>query len=45
MQPTEEKPDAEIVPIFGSWRNIYLAVVIVNVLWITGAYLFTRFPY
>ena len=44
MPPTEE-PDSERVPVFGAWRTIYVAVVVVNLIAMTLVYVFSRFPY
>jgi len=33
------------VPVFGTWRNIYTAVIVVIVLMIAFVFAFSRFPY
>jgi hypothetical protein len=33
------------VPLFGTWRNIYTAVLVVIVLMIAFVFAFSRFPY
>jgi hypothetical protein len=43
-QPVEERGEAT-VPVFGTWRSIYTAVVVVNLIAILFVYFFSRFPY
>jgi hypothetical protein len=50
VQPTPPAPapdddDTDPVPIFGSWRAIYTAVIATAVLWIVLAALFSRWPF
>jgi hypothetical protein len=33
------------VPVFGTWRNIYAAVIVVNLMAMALVYVFSRFPY
>ena len=35
----------DVVPLFGTWRNIYAAVVIVNLLAMAFVFLFSRFRF
>ncbi len=41
----EANSDAGHVPIFGTWRRIYLCVIAVNLIAMTLVYVFSRFPY
>ncbi|MEO5762767.1 MAG: hypothetical protein ABIR28_10700 [Vicinamibacteria bacterium] len=45
MSQADENSDSGAVPLFGTWRNIYTAVVVVIVLMIGFVYAFSRFPY
>ena len=45
MPPATEEANPESVPIFGTWRRIYTAVVLVNLAAMLLVYLFSRFPY
>ncbi len=46
MVPTgDDNSDTGRVPIFGSWRGIYAAVIIANVVVMILIYLFSRFSY
>ena len=46
MPPTgDDNSDTGRVPIFGTWRGIYTAVIIANVVVMVLIYLFSRFPY
>ena len=40
-----ENSDSGPVPIFGTWRTIYLAVIVVNLIAMALVHLFSRFPY
>jgi uncharacterized membrane protein len=40
-----ENSDSGPVPIFGTWRRIYLSVIIVNLIAMALVFLFSRFPY
>lgn len=40
-----ENSDTGHVPIFGTWRAIYLTVIVVNVLAMVFVYLFSKFPF
>lgn len=33
------------MPIFGTWRAIYVSVIVVNLLAIAFVYLFSKFPF
>jgi hypothetical protein len=41
----DQNSDTGLVPVFGTWRNIYTAVIFVIVLMIAFVFLFSRFPY
>jgi anti-sigma-K factor RskA len=41
----DQNSDTGHVPVFGTWRNIYAAVIIVIVLMIAFVFAFSRFPY
>jgi hypothetical protein len=49
LEPTTPPPpprdDEDPVPIFGSWRAIYTAVIVTAVLWIVLAAAFSRWPF
>ena len=45
MSTPNEKSDPELVPVFGTWRRIYVAVIVVNLIAIALVYVFSRFPY
>ncbi len=45
MSTPNEKSDPELVPVFGTWRRIYAAVIVVNLIAMALVYLFSRFPY
>ena len=46
MAPTgDDNSDTGRVPVFGSWRGIYVAVIIANVAVMVLIYLFSRFSY
>jgi hypothetical protein len=40
-----DKTDPESVPLFGTWRMIYGAVIAINLIAMALVYLFSRFPY
>jgi uncharacterized membrane protein len=41
----DENSDTGHVPVFGTWRNIYTAVIVVIVLMIAFVFAFSWFPY
>ena len=41
----DENSDTGVVPVFGTWRTIYTAVIVVIVLMIGFVFAFSRFPY
>ena len=41
----DQNSDTGLVPLFGTWRNIYTAVLIVIVFMIGFVFVFSRFPY
>jgi hypothetical protein len=41
----DQNSDTGLVPVFGTWRNIYTAVIVVIVLMIAFVFAFSRFPY
>jgi hypothetical protein len=41
----DQNSDTGHVPLFGTWRNIYTAVLVVIVLMIAFVFAFSRFPY
>lgn len=41
----DQNSDTGHVPVFGTWRNIYAAVLITIVLMIAFVFAFSRFPY
>ena len=41
----DQNSDTGFVPVFGTWRNIYTAVLVVIVLTISFVFVFSRFPY
>ena len=41
----DQNSDTGHVPLFGTWRNIYAAVIVVILLMIGFVFLFSRFPY
>ena len=43
--PGGANSDTGHVPIFGTWRRIYISVVVVNLVAMALVYLFSRFPY
>jgi hypothetical protein len=46
MPPTgDENSDSGRVPVFGTWRAIYVSVIIANLIVMTLIYLFQRFPF
>ena len=45
MSSPANKSDPEYVPVFGTWRAIYTAVIVVNVIVIVLVAIFSRFPY
>ena len=42
---SDENSDSGRVPVFGTWKAIYLSVIAANLLVITLVYLFSRFPF
>ena len=40
-----ENSDTGHVPVFGTWRRIYISVIVVNLLAIAFVYLFSNFPF
>ena len=40
-----DKSNPEFVPVFGTWRTIYGAVIVVNLIAILLVYLFSRFRF
>jgi len=40
-----EPPNEETVPLFGSWRRAYTAVVVCNLLVLGLLFLFSRWPF
>lgn len=46
MPPTgDDNSDSGRVPVFGTWRAIYVSVVVANLIVMTLIYLFSRFPF
>lgn len=45
MDASDQNSDTGPVPVFGTWRAIYIWVVVVNLLAMTGVYFFSNFPY
>ena len=45
MRTPADKSDPEVVAFFGSWRAIYAAVLVLNLVAIAFVYLFSRFPF
>lgn len=45
MPKPEDPSDPERVPVFGTWRTIYVSVIVVNVIAMVLVYLFSTFPY
>ena len=45
MPSPVEPPDQGRVPVFGTWRAIYISVIVVNVIAMALVYLFSKFPY
>ena len=43
--PGDQNSDTGHVPVFGTWRNIYAAVIVVIVFVIGFVFVFSRFPY
>ncbi|MEO8362276.1 MAG: hypothetical protein ABI672_19780 [Vicinamibacteria bacterium] len=43
--PGDDNSDTGRVPIFGTWRAIYISVIVANVLAILLVALFSHFPY
>ncbi len=41
----DQNSDTGYVPVFGTWRNIYVSVIVVILLMIGFVFLFSRFPY
>ena len=40
--PADDNPDSEAPPVLGSWRNIYLVVLVLHLLLLLGFYLISR---
>lgn len=45
MDASDQNSDTGHVPLFGTWRTIYIWVVVMNVLAMTAVYVFSNFPY
>jgi hypothetical protein len=45
MSPSDENSDTGVVPLFGTWRAAYSAVIVVIVLMIAFVFAFSRYPY
>ena len=45
MPAPNDKSNPEFVPVFGTWRAIYGAVVVVNLIAMALVYLFSRFRF
>lgn len=43
--PGGPNSDTGRVPFFGTWRRIYISVIVVNLVAMALVYLFSRFPY
>ncbi len=45
--PTPGGPNSDTghVPVFGTWRRIYISVIVVNLIAMALVYLFSTFPY
>lgn len=43
--PGGANSDTGRVPVFGTWRRIYISVIVVNLVAMALVYLFSRFPY
>jgi hypothetical protein len=41
----DQNSDTGHVPLFGTWRRIYIAVIVTNLVAMALVYLFSRFPY
>ena len=41
----DENSDDFAVPVFGTWRNIYVSVLVTIVLIIAFVFVFSRYPY
>ena len=41
----DQNSDTGYVPLFGTWRHIYVSVIVVILLVIGFVFLFSRFPY
>jgi hypothetical protein len=44
-EPDDQNSDTGVVPVFGTWRNIYTAVLVVITFMIAFVAGFSRFPY
>ena len=45
MMPPMDESESDRVPVFGTWRAIYTAVIVVNVIVMALVYAFSRFAY
>ena len=45
MPQKDADSDSGHVPVFGTWRAIYLSVIVVNLIAMAAVYFFSRFPY
>jgi hypothetical protein len=45
MDASDQNSDTGHVPVFGTWRRIYVSVIVVNLLAMTAVYVFSNFPY
>ena len=43
--PGGANSDTGHVPVFGTWRRIYISVIVANLVAMALVYLFSRFPY
>ena len=43
--PGGPNSDTGHVPVFGTWRRIYISVIVVNLIAMALVYLFSTFPY
>ena len=45
MDASDQNSDTGHVPVFGTWRRIYVSVIVVNLIAMTAVYVFSKFPY
>jgi hypothetical protein len=43
--PGGPNSDTGHVPVFGTWRRIYISVIVVNLIAMALVYVFSKFPY